>query len=446
MELDLNTYQDIFLFSEARYPALISSIGTGKTYMLLLKAWMFCDKYPDSLALVVRREYTDLRDSTINDFETYFGVKINQGNKEFEFPNKSKIMFRHGDLNDINVLKNINLNFIGIEQAEEYESPDVFDFLRDRLRRKTSPIRQMCVIANANGHNWLYDRFVNNAEMNIIDAETGVIEYKRDEYHCCTANTLANKHNLPDDFIADLMKMKDEAPNHFQQYVMNSFDDIDEDDYLFPYSTISPCINKEFIADSPTGVVIMGVDIARYGNDSSSAYIMERQGSYRWKEIDCVIWNGQDTMQSVGRILELKQRYNVADIAIDGDGLGAGVVDRIKELNCRVLEFRGGLAPQDEKMLNQRAENYFKLRDYFKKEWISINNSKLISELQTIRFKYNSSGKMQILSKEEMRSKGLKSPDVADSAMMCMMLVDIAGNMPLKRKRQLQVGGQWSTF
>ena len=158
INIKLNWYQDKFLFSKERYSCLIGGVGTGKTFVFLLKAWQICQENPGSLGLIVRREYTDLRDSTINDFEKYFGVKVKEQAKEYEFPNGSKIMFRHGDLTDKNVLKNINLTFFGIEQAEEYETSIIFDFLRDRLRQSENSCGFL--IANAAGHNWIYERFI----------------------------------------------------------------------------------------------------------------------------------------------------------------------------------------------------------------------------------------------------------------------------------------------
>ena len=84
MQLKLKKYQADFYTSTARYPCLCSGIGTGKTLMLLLKIWDYCLKYPNSLALIVRKEFTDLRDSTLKDFTRYFNVSAD-ANKEYSF-------------------------------------------------------------------------------------------------------------------------------------------------------------------------------------------------------------------------------------------------------------------------------------------------------------------------------------------------------------------------
>ena len=141
-EITLKPFQYDFVFSEERFPALIAGIGTGKTYMLLLKIWNFLSNHPNCLGLICRKEYTDLHDSTMKDFTRYFGVTADS-NKEFKFPNGSVLMFRHAA--EVEVLKNINLSIFGIEQAEEFETDEQFIFLRDRLRNPNAGIVEFFV-------------------------------------------------------------------------------------------------------------------------------------------------------------------------------------------------------------------------------------------------------------------------------------------------------------
>ena len=68
VEIKLIPAQAEFLTSEKRFPHMIAGIGTGKTYMLLLKAVRFCKTYPGAVAMIVRKQFTDLHDSTLADF------------------------------------------------------------------------------------------------------------------------------------------------------------------------------------------------------------------------------------------------------------------------------------------------------------------------------------------------------------------------------------------
>ena len=119
-------FQHRFLSSTAKYPALIAGVGTGKTLCLLVKLFDYCERYPGTTALIVRKEYTDLKDSTIKDFQNYFSVTVGS-DKDYKMPNGSVIMFRHAD--EIEVLKNINLGIAAIEQAEEFEDEKQFVFI-----------------------------------------------------------------------------------------------------------------------------------------------------------------------------------------------------------------------------------------------------------------------------------------------------------------------------
>ena len=74
-DIRLNWYQDAFMFSEARFSGIVAAVGSGKTFTGLLRAWNHCETYPKSLGLIVRKEFVDLKNSTIKDFEMNFGVK-----------------------------------------------------------------------------------------------------------------------------------------------------------------------------------------------------------------------------------------------------------------------------------------------------------------------------------------------------------------------------------
>jgi len=407
LEIKLKSFQDRFLFSEKRFPALVAGIGTGKTMMLLLKVWRFCEEYPNSLALIVRKEYTDLHDSTIKDFERYFGVSVDS-HKEYHYKNGSAIMFRHG--NELNVLKNINLSIVGIEQAEEFDTEETFTFLRDRLRRNNAPYRQMCLISNANGHNWIWRLWINNPSSDDFDAQQ--------------ATTFDNEDNLPKDFMDDLRKMEQDSPNHYKRFVLNDHEETDADDYLFTWLELKKAIETE-ISSSQNSHKILGADIARFGDDETVFTILESRGTYQWEQTLIETHRGKDLMWTVGRIIDMKREFGIDLIAVDDDGLGGGVTDRLRELRVNVAAFKGGEKPKNEEMYyNRRSEAYFGLKDMVSKGYLKLtNNHNIIDQLLTIRFKYNSRGLKAIVSKDDMRKEGIKSPDMADAVMMAASCV-----------------------
>ena len=126
-------FQKAFINSVARFPCFKAGWGTGKTTCAIIKGLILADAYKNNLGLVVRKKYTDLRDSTLKDFERYTGLKVPQSTKEIMIGQGSKVMFRHAD--ELSMLQNVNLGWAYIEQAEEFEAEDQFMMLRGRLRR-----------------------------------------------------------------------------------------------------------------------------------------------------------------------------------------------------------------------------------------------------------------------------------------------------------------------
>ena len=129
--LVLEDYQHDFVMSEQRFPGMISAWATGKTMSALYKGYILSHMYPNNLGLVLRKNFTDLRDSTMNDFEEYTGGKIKMQSKSITYDNRSKILFHHAD-ELAGVVQNINLGWFFIDQAEEI-GERVFLILQSRL-------------------------------------------------------------------------------------------------------------------------------------------------------------------------------------------------------------------------------------------------------------------------------------------------------------------------
>lgn len=410
MEIKLRPYQDDFLFSNKKFPCLCAGVGTGKTFMLLLKAWNHAREFPGSVGLIVRKEFTDLHDSTIKDFRRYFGVNINS-NKEFKFSDGSVLMFRHGA--ELDVLKNMSLSFVGIEQAEEFEDETQFIFLRDRLRHPIGT-RQMSIICNANGHNWVWKMWKSAPASS--------------EYHLVTATSFDNAENLPEDFLADLKAMEKESPNHFQQFVMNSFEQMEDDDYVFNFQDLMAAKDRVFIPRPYYGHRVFGYDIARYGNDKCAAIGLEQMGALAWRQCHEEQWEHRDLDYTTGRILSISNENKADDNVVDEDGIGAGPLDFIQKGRKRedFQGFRNHLYSfEDNKFFaNPRTAAAFKLKEYVSKGYMAGLTEPVIQELMTLRYKFTNDGRRILVSKEEMRKKGVKSPNLADAILMAASKIE----------------------
>jgi PBSX family phage terminase large subunit len=182
----LNPKQDEFIFCEDQSVCIKGTWGCGKSLAGLIAACKECEEIADNLYLIIRKEWVDLRDSTIKDWIAEFGDRYPVVGNEVRFPNGSLIMFRHGD--DLNSLKNANLGGALMVQAEEMTEDDYW-FLKGRLRRKEGT-RRLRIECNYDGHNWIYRLFNEQGVGTLI-----------------TTNTFDNEENLPPDYIPNLKKL-----------------------------------------------------------------------------------------------------------------------------------------------------------------------------------------------------------------------------------------------
>ena len=164
--------------------------------------------------------------------------------------------------------------------------------------------------------------------------------------------------------------------------------------------------------------VVLAVDVARFGSDNS--VILRRRG-LRIEEI--LTFNGMDTMQLVGWIVAAIREFQPLQTCIDEVGVGGGVVDRLREQGYGVRGFNGAHAPRQRNIFaNMRAEGYWRLRDLFAAGEIAIPpDQQLIGELASIRYGHDSKGHIKIDSKDEMRKRGIPSPDKADALMLAFV-------------------------
>jgi hypothetical protein len=122
-------------------------------------------------------------------------------------------------------------------------------------------------------------------------------------------------------------------------------------------------------------------------------------------------------MQTAGRITRKIKDEGIEYFNVDDIGVGGGVVDRCTEQDLPVHGINVGEAADDkEKFANRRAEIWWGLRERFRNQEISIPDDEvLIAQLSTIKYKYSSSGKIVVESKDDIKKRGLKSPDRADA-------------------------------
>ena len=197
----------------------------------------------------------------------------------------------------------------------------------------------------------------------------------------------------------------------YQTRVLGQFPE-EADDTLIPLRDVEAAVKRR--SDIPPDTKpVMGVDVARFGNDKT--VIIIRQGP-RVIHIDEL--RKSDIVNTTGAVITAALKYKVKDIIIDEIGVGAGVLDNLKadrRFNAQGLNGSNS-SSNNEKYLNLRAEVFDGLRQRFADGDISIpNDPELISQVASLTYKYNARGQLQLESKDQIRSTGRQSPDKADA-------------------------------
>jgi len=169
---------------------------------------------------------------------------------------------------------------------------------------------------------------------------------------------------------------------------------------------------RELAFKDPGAPFILGVDIARFGDDES--VIRGRKGR-DGRVIKPIKWRGMDTVFSAGEVAKAIQRYQPDAVFIDGGGVGGGVVDILKSQGYRVIEVNFGSAASDpKKYANKRAEMWGLTRD-----WLATGalepDQKLLDDLTGVWYGYDKDSRIQLEKKEDMKRRGLSSPDDGDA-------------------------------
>lgn len=169
--------------------------------------------------------------------------------------------------------------------------------------------------------------------------------------------------------------------------------------------------------------LVIGVDPAIGDGDRTA--IIRRKGRLAYNVEKHYNLN---TMELVGLIRRIIAKECPVKVYIDCIGIGAGIVDRLKEIGYDCVE---GInvarsANDRDKFKNLRAELWHEMREWLAQEMpIQIPDlDELQGDLTSVGYKFDSSGRLQIESKEELKKRGMKSPDMADALALTFYVGD----------------------
>lgn len=163
-----------------------------------------------------------------------------------------------------------------------------------------------------------------------------------------------------------------------------------------------------------TAALTIGVDPARFGDDYTS--IIRRRGRVAY---GLERHKDKDTMQVAGLVAKIIDAEKPDAVFIDVGGLGAGVYDRLLELGYGsiVIAVNGGTsAIASDRYFNKRAEMWGLMREWVGEQPAKVPDSDTLhADLMGPKFSYDSNSRLKLERKEDMRRRGVSSPDDGDA-------------------------------
>jgi phage terminase large subunit len=224
---------------------------------------------------------------------------------------------------------------------------------------------------------------------------------------------------VSDEFVQEMRERYGEESNAFRIRVLGEFP-LADDDTIIPFHLVESAMHRHIEVD-PDRKPVWALDPARFGSDRTA--FCKRQGNV---VTEIKSWRGLDLMQTVGRVMAEYEALNPSqrpsEILVDSIGIGAGVVDRMRELGAPVRGVNVSESPSmGETYNNLRTELWFKTKAWLEDRSCKLpDNDELLSDLTGIKYSFTSSGKMAAEGKDQMRKRGLRSPDLADAVCLTM--------------------------
>lgn len=161
---------------------------------------------------------------------------------------------------------------------------------------------------------------------------------------------------------------------------------------------------------------VLGVDVARHGDDQS--VFTRRQGNHVWPQRKL---RETDLMKLADLVALEIHDFKPDAVFVDATGLGWGVIDRLRQMNfgrqVHAVQV-GEKALEEARYWNKRSELWAQGKAWLEEGGCLPDDPELESDLTAPEYGYDKRMRIVIESKDDMKSRGLPSPDCADSLLL----------------------------
>ena len=193
--------------------------------------------------------------------------------------------------------------------------------------------------------------------------------------------------------------------------------------YLIPRHWCVECQEQRIEHEADYGFVICADVAEGMHRDSSVLHVFKVSGSWaerRVESVRCEEFLDEDEKQFARMLAATYREFPAATMCVDGDGAGRGVILDLEEQGIPVEAIHWGLPCHTEidrkRYFNQRALAHYRLREaIFEGRFRGPRLKKFVEQASRLPYRLDERGRYQMLPKEQMRAKGIKSPDICDT-------------------------------
>jgi len=420
------------------------AVGGGKTIWLINELLQLCIDFPGNRVYFCQHELVTFMTNCFPKLMEYLPPALikrhDRQRREIEFINGS--MLAYGGLRpsaaerDLSRVKGSDWGAFAIDEASETQEKYVNMLIRSlRLKLPGGGRPYYKALFSSNPEDcWLKYWFIDGGYI----VEPGIFKVKgKPNRVFVQARIDDNAMNLPDDYRETMLESYRDTPGWVSRYIDGNWDSLGEDNYnVFPYRALRAAQGRDAglieLIDSP---IEAGVDVARLGADDS--VIALRKGPKIW--VAARIQGRHSTGKLREELDRVAAEFAPSMYRIDSTGVGGPIADWLREErdmdgkgdNPRVEDWvAGGTEGIDkERFVNRKAQDAWLFREELMKdgcnidlpkgeEALSIRSGELAGQFTSIRYKRMSEKLIKLETKDEMRKRGARSPDIAEAIIM----------------------------
>ena len=380
-----------FLQSKKKTVAYIGSIGSGKSWISGEKCVQLL--LQGAYILVVAPNYKQLKNVLMMEIQEHLrhhGIKFTMNQSDMSIVSGKGKVFGYS-AESVESIRGISVDALIMDEATIIDRY-VYEVSVGRIRRGKVPY-QVFLTTSPRGKDWVYDL--------CMEENTHYIH-----------QTIYDNYFLPKEYIEQLEL--EYGGDFMRQELLGEFVDMSAGDSQI-ISAKDITIAQSRIAQLTDDPIVAGLDVARYGEDSSVLTVRKGNQILYYKKFNNIPLTALRDL-----VIDDVIAQSIETLVVDGVGLGAGLVDMLKECivdTCTVVEFVGSYAASSIKYNNLRTECLLLCKDWVRSTGV-LPNDDIVNDMTTLNYSINTHNKMVVEGKDKLKARGEKSPDFFDSLSM----------------------------